>query len=263
MNYSRPKKASAVTSGMVIITIPLLFIAFHFAVLEIVQLIVLFYVSRLAFLLMYETGYMENDIITVKKEKSPTIRLKPQDFTFFEKHYWPVVLSKVAFAALALLTLLAVQSWWNIELYVGQFLACIILMRLFFYAHNSFRGRMNILTEGGLIIMRYTSFLFLVIPFQEILIPFLLAFFTFPMVRILEYAHQEKFRFPALTQFVDDLNVFRVRYYGTLTAISAIIFWLFPNEITFVSCILAIYFLVYRFGCFAASYGKPNRKKVL
>ncbi len=263
MNYSRPKKAPAVASGMVIITIPLIFIAFHFTSLNIVQLAVLFYVSRLAFMVMYETGYMENDIITIKKETNPTIRLKPKDFSFFEAHYWPVVLSKVAIAGLALLVLWALQQWWSIDLYIGQFVVCLVLMRLFFYAHNALRGRLNIFTEGALIMVKYPSFLFLVIPLQEMLLPYVMAFFAFPLARIIEYAQQEKFRLPALSNFVDDINVFRVKYYGTLIIISATLFWLYPGDVTFVSFMLSVYFLVYRFGCFLAVSARPNRKKVL
>lgn len=263
MLYSRPKSASALASGLIIITIPLVFMAWYFSALGMLELLLLFYLSRLAFMLIYETGYMENDIVTIKKEATPTIRLKPQDFVFFDKHYWPVVISKVALAALILGLLLALRPWWNAEIYVGQFLACMVVMRLFFFAHNTFRGRMNILTEGGLIAVKYPSFLFLVIPWQEMPLPYLLAFFAFPLVRIIEYAQQEKFRLPGLTSAVDYIEVFRVKYYGILLAISALAYGLFPGPISQMYLILICYFFAYRFGLFLLNYKNWHRKKVL
>ena len=37
------------------------------------------------FYCIYETGYIENDVVTVKTEKNPTLRLNKENFKYIKK----------------------------------------------------------------------------------------------------------------------------------------------------------------------------------
>jgi hypothetical protein len=122
----------------------------------------------------------------------------------------------------------------------------VLIGRLLFFLHNTLRSRINILTYFGLCVTKYLVFPFLLLGMDYGLEPYLVIFFTFPLLRTLEHAVKPKYELVTLQQIVGSLDKFRLGYYAFVLVI-ALGIWGFFDLLPTLALSL-IYFFIFRFG---------------
>lgn len=225
---------------------PFFFIFFIFLYSTNYSLLLSFVFYFLSTFQMYESGYIENDIQTVKKEDKPTIRNTRSDQFFITKNYYIIQRLRCVVSILFLVfsSFFASSSWVFFYGVVG-----LILCKILFFLHNSIRSNLNILTYFMLVSFRYLSCLFFVLFFLNgINTSYLwltaLVMLLFPIVRTIEHASKPRYKVFLLRFIVGKMDVFRVCYYSFLFLVFLFFFLFFDFDYEFV--MMSLYFLVYR-----------------
>lgn len=197
-----------------------------------------------AWMTMYELGYMENDALTIKKEMHPNIRIKKADIEIIQKNFTRLVLIRITLF-LALVSLIFVIALWTLSQSLW-FIALVVSANGFFYLHNFFRSRINILTYFGLCVLKYMAFPFLYLGWVFGIEPYIILLVSFPLLRTCEHAVKGKYRLVGLQRFVGSLDSFRVMYYG-FALFLALTVWYYSDAPVILVLSLA-YFFVFRLG---------------
>lgn len=267
--YSRLKRKSEIVSLLVIYPLYIGMLLFNFTDIEIGKLVILFITAWFAWIAVYETGYFENDAITIKKEVNPTLRMPSHEITWVQQNFMLLHLVRflMAFGFLGLLLWLSDNVLTNTDLL--SFVICIFVARVFFYFHNSIRSRWNILTYVLLSSTKYLSLFFL---FHTHLLHtpelFYCVLLTFPLPRTLEHAAKTKYGLEKIQNLIGNLDQFRFKYYllGFLISLSLYYFEVAASAIVFVVSFgyflffRASTFLITKFGLYNRTLSKAHRK---
>ena len=210
---SRLKTKYELLSWQIIFFIPLIIITYFFLEIRSNLFIHLFLVSQIIFYSLYETGYIENDIITTKKETNPTIRLNKIKINFITKNYFRLISFRFLVALFFIIIIFWLDSISAYRLNLMNFLILLILTRIIFYIHNNIRNRLTIITFFLLSILKYTFPIILFINEEKIFFPLLLTFITFPLLRTIEVTTLKRYNFKKFSKLVGDIDKFRILYY--------------------------------------------------
>ncbi len=82
-----------------------------------------------AYMLIYEIGYMENNVYAIEKEKSPTLRHSDEEADFVRENFYKISLVRYLLAG----ALVGVMALW---FHVLFFIVLLILTRTVFYLYN-------------------------------------------------------------------------------------------------------------------------------
>jgi len=241
---SRLKRMSEVFSLLWIYPMYLVFFLFFLYAVPLYPALVSFLVGIFAWMAVYEIGYLENDAVTVHKEKFPNFRIDNASIDFIQVHF-----RKLVFFRLILFSMLVgvnfLTDLWTAN-QCGWFIGWVLLGRLFFFLHNTLRSRINILTYFGLCVTKYVVFPFLFLGLGYGWEPYIVILLTFPILRTTEHAVKPKYGLVHLQRLVGSLDSFRMRYY-TVTLVLALGSWVFLNSRPILVLSLA-YFFMFRFG---------------
>jgi hypothetical protein len=199
---------------------------------------------------VYETGYIENDTRTILREDTPTLRLKKEDYTFFKEKYYLILFLKVGLSVFLLFLVNLLADKLSYEVYILRYIVLLIGIRFFFYLHNVIRNRINILTFFSLSSTKYIAPLFLLLPWDALMISWMVSLFLFPIVRTMEHATKKKYELIKWIKFVGHHDLFRIKYYGFILLIFSIMYIFSPKDIILTSFILFIYFLIFRISSY-------------
>lgn len=143
--HSRYKTLPYKIAFLIVYIIPLLICGTYFG-----SDIRLFLLSILGLSILYELGYIHNDIFTVKKEKQPTQRISAETLQSIEDNY-------VLIADFHIIEYLVIATvyYTNFPKYLCSYLFGGIFITAAYSAHNSIRSRWNILTFLILVILKY------------------------------------------------------------------------------------------------------------
>ncbi|WP_157231621.1 wbuO protein [Cecembia lonarensis] len=196
---------------------------------------------------IYEIGYMENDAITINKEKEPNIRIEKEDITFIQGNFKMIIALRILLLAIIcnLVYFFGLLSLEKILLLCGY----IGLSRLFFYLHNTIRSRWNIATYFVLCVLKYYLVVWVFMDWDFGIEPYLIVLFSFPILRTIEHSVKKKYELERIQNAVGSLDTFRVMYYSVLLLITVFGFLFFGSGIRWVYSIG--FFFVFRFGIFA------------
>lgn len=177
----------------------------------------------------YEIGYIYNDNITVINESNPTNRIKslPNNFS-----YKKAVLG--CFFSFFILIMSSVILWEII--FTCYLMSVFLIIQIVFYAHNTIRSQLNVVTYFGLVSCRY------LLPIGYFIGPTtaILVLLMFPICRTIEHACKIKYGFSFLYKTVTNFDLFRVFYY--LLVFILVLFICSNSHYIYI----ALYFLVYR-----------------
>jgi len=218
----------------------------------------IFFLSFLAWLAVYELGYMENDVFTIDRETDPTLRISSEDIAWIKSNFYAIVGMR-----LVLFLTLTSLLWYFFD---GQFslvfyFATIGLTRLAFYFHNRLRSRWNILTY---FLLSSGKYLFLALILFQLNFPLLLLalVFAFPLPRTLEHACKVKYGLKPVKLLIGEFDLFRVRYYGIGVLVFGALVWGFPGEGWLIPMAVFVYFFLFRtFGWAMVKFGNYNRSE--
>lgn len=249
---SRLKTKYELISWQVIFFIPQILISYYYLDVRSDLFIHLFLISQVIFYSLYETGYIENDIITTKKEKNPTIRLNKKENKFIIKNYWKLINLRFLVTLIFLIVLFWLDSFSAYRLNLINFIILLILTKIIFYIHNSIRNKLTIFTFFLLSILKYTFPLVLFINDKEIFFPLLLTFIAFPLLRTIEVASLKRYNLKKLSIIATNIDKFRILYYSFLFIMVLILKMLsLLNNYNFnIAITVVTYFLFYRICCF-------------
>jgi len=192
----------------------------------------IFILSFLCVMSIYEVGYLYNDIITVKKEIAPTIRIK-NEMDGFKKSFYLHIIFRVIISV-------SISIWIFYLTNSGYLFYAILCVSLFYIVHNTIRSRINIISYFCLVSARYIFPVFLIV--DSSLLIFLLL--IFPICRTIEHACKKKYNLNFLMQLVSNIDRFRVKYYFFLLIIYMSLFLAFDIKLAYV--LFALYFLIIR-----------------
>ena len=227
-------------SWFLIFPFPVAALAYYYSGLGLLDFSLSFTLVLTIFYFIYETGYLENDIKTVKHEKDPHYWIEKETLNSIENNYWFIINGRFALSLLLLMLLYGLFD----DFYIVQFIGCLVITRVFFLLHNKIRNRLNILTY--LLISSSKQFCLLAFFYNYISDKHTIffVFVMFPLVRSIEHATKERYGLVKLREIISALDVFRVGYYFTALVISAIMFREFREYYVFLGII--VYLLMYR-----------------
>lgn len=193
-----------------------------------------FILGLLGFMSIYEIGYLRNDILTVKKEKSPTLRLSSEDHKIVEKY-----LKKIFFYKYIITILVIIYLSFFVINNVILYIISILLIEFFYFIHNIIRNRWNLLSFTVLNNLRYSTVVLLFS--DEFLFVHILFLITISLLRLLEKASENKYNFKLLQTLFKRSSNIRTFYYFLILVI---VYILFPSFHLYL--IITTYFFVYR-----------------
>ncbi|MHC3994925.1 hypothetical protein ACXWTF_08840 [Thiomicrolovo sp. ZZH C-3] len=244
--YSRLSAKSEKISWVIIYVIPVLFFSAVVSGMGTVQTLGIALLAMVGYLALYEIGYLQNDLTTVESEKDPTHRIRAGDGDFFMRQFGKLILARY-FYVFSVLLILIVLSWYELDLYIFQYASTLLVSRIAFVLHNRWRDRRNIVTFAFLQATKYLALPLLFVSADDSAWAVIALLLIYPVVRTLEYASSEKFRFPAYRAAIGNHDSFRVKYYFVFFAMSLSLF-AFPGSGGEKMCIVAAagYFFLFR-----------------
>ena len=246
--HSRLKTTFDLLSWQIIFIIPQFAITYFYLHTRSDIFILLFFVTQIIFHTLYEVGYIENDILTTKKEKKPTLRLDRKRGVYLKKKYINIIYVRYAVILLFIAFLFWLNSFTAYRLNILSFVVVLILNRIFFFIHNNIRNRLNILTFFILSVTKFIFPLVLFIKFEDMMNPILLSVIIFPLLRTIEITTLKRHSFKKLSRIINDIDRFRILYYF-VNLLLCIILWYFSFLSTqdfSISIVILFYFLLFR-----------------
>lgn len=191
--------------------------------------------------IVYEIGYIYNDIYTTKKEVNPTRWLKTEQMEKYAEDHYPLLVS-IRVIYLTIIIWFVLESGGDNVLFYATSL---VLLYFTFSFHNFFRGPINALTDGILNLLKYLSPLIIFAVEKSDLRFFLYLFLEVPLARMLGYVIGKKYALFRLAKINVDIR--RVFYYFILTVIAAVMSFFDKNHIWFLYG--SLYMILYRILC--------------
>lgn len=193
---------------------------------------------------LYETGYIQNDTETIKKEKDPTLRLSLSEIAYYEKNRKAVIGIRL-FIAILLSTLLMINCSFSIGSVVAVTGSWAIL--LVYLIYNSVRGHMSFVLHFFLLLLRYSTATLMFIPNVSWIV-FVLCITIFPLPMLMEILRKGKFgiHYNFTKIYLNDYekrHIFRIKYYFLLTMFFSM--FVLCAHLSVVICILPLFFLMY------------------
>lgn len=211
-------------------------------------------IALLGTMSVYEIGYIRNDVFTIKKEINPTLRLTKDECEFVEKNIKNILIFKYSIAVISVIIifLLGLQG---IEYFLG-----LVLIEVFYYAHNNIRNRWSILSFFILSTLRYC--VPLVIFNQNVLIAISVFVLVASIPRTFEKAAEKKYNIKFMISIFDalDKNLFRVIYYLALSV--NILAQVMIGDIKSVYIVVSVYYLLYRGLIYLTIIAKKYKFKI-
>ena len=201
---------------------------------------------------IYEIGYIENDAITTKREREPTLRLTAEETAAVEGGLGRIVALRAAIAGLSMVALVWIASHGDARVHLIWFALVLAISRTAFIAHNRIRARFNVATFGVLSATKYLAVPVLMAANDDMMLTVVSAIVMFPLLRTIEHATKNKFVFGRLKSFVGDFAIFRVKYYLTCFLAACAIAMYFPQSDALLVAMILAYFLVYRLAVWGA-----------
>lgn len=183
----------------------------------------------------YECGYLFNDILTVKFEKNPTLRIEKQYLPTIMKHLENMITIRVA--------IIVTGSFfvYSFDKNIRVFIIALLLLFIVYSLHNYFRNKINIITMFLLLILK--NFI-LTIPFlNKCTFTETIFLVIIAIAAIKTYEFSTKIRFK-LNIKINNIDLMRIKYYFLVSIIAAFLCLL--GYVSYKFIIIATSFLAYR-----------------
>jgi|GEM_PF-1477228 len=256
--YSRLLRKSERISWLIVFPMVVLLASLLVEPADGLSILAVFSISFLAWLSVYEIGYMENDAFTIDLEAQPTLRIPKGESDWIKANFHKIIGTR------SLIFLLLTYILWHFftdNFSLTYFFSIVGLTRLVFYFHNRLRSRWNILTY---LLLSLGKYLFLALILFQLNFPLLLLalVFAFPLPRTLEHACKVKYGLKPIKLLIGEFDLFRVRYYGIGVLVFGTLVWGFPEEGWLIPLAVFVYFFLFRtFGWAMVKFGNYNRSE--
>lgn len=208
--------------------------------------------------LVYENGYIQNDVITTRIELNPTKRLSDKDCYILYSNIEKIFLSRFFIFVFFILWLYALLPSDGFVF----LLLLLFLLQILFIFYNLIRGKFNFYL---ILPLSYLRFYLPILPFlilNNYYVEAIALFFVYPLAKLLEFSKEEKFGFKRLPRVIGNIDKFRVVYYlivGSLLLFSYLYFS--PEPVA--SLIVTTYYFLYRLLGYFIYYRSARFKKLV
>ena len=140
----------------------------------------------------------------------------------------------------------------------GSFLLILIFVCIFYWLHNNYRNRFNIITYFFLSFFKFFGLIypfFLVANSESFLELMIVVILMFPALRTLEHSRKSKYELQLVKKIITDVDRFRVIYYFSNSILFFSYYYLMGSFI--LVAIVSLYYFVVRL--FAFLYAKKFR----
>lgn len=202
-------------------------------------------VSFVVVFCFYECGYIFNEVVSVRYEENPTIRIPYHFFSDILKHLENLVTLRIVIGTIGSWFLL-IRYPHNWELYILE----VLLLLSVYTIHNFFRGRINAITMPLEVTLKYMIPITVFVPDDKLSIALFTIFVSVVFVRLIEYVSKK--RYISGLNVIKNVDKYRVKYY-----MASVIFMLalsYAKAIPLVLCGLPAIFLLYRIFCYYAMH---------
>ncbi len=194
--------------------------------------------------MIYSNGYIQNDVITTKKEINPTLRLDTLLLTKMRQNFISIMFGRT------LIILILFWILYTIDYaHMLSFAFLMLTLQFLYIIYNSQRNIINLLLIPFLSFLRFFAMLLPII-YNDFYT--LTALFTlYPLPKFLEFSTQKRYKTAAFTsKVISNFDIFRVIYYVCYTIFCAILYTYGVLDCIFL--MLSIYFLLFRLVCLVA-----------
>ena len=194
--------------------------------------------------MIYSNGYIQNDVITTKKEINPTLRLDTLLLTKMRQNFISIMFGRT------LIILILFWILYTIDYaHMLSFAFLMLTLQFLYIIYNSQRSIINLLLIPFLSFLRFFAMLLPII-YNDFYT--LTALFTlYPLPKFLEFSTQKRYKTAAFTsKVISNFDIFRVIYYVCYTIFCAILYTYGVLDCIFL--MLSIYFLLFRLVCLVA-----------
>ncbi len=259
LTYSRLKSIPEKLSLIWIYPLFLVVFLFGFYQVDTMPHLFLILLAFVAWMSMYEIGYLENDAMTIKKESNPNLRIPLQDINFIEINFGKIVLIRLLIFMGSTSIFFFFNVWSTKQ--IIWFVLIVLLVRLFFYKHNRIRSRWNILSYFFLCVCKYWVFPIIYLGFEYGLEPYWIILICFPILRTIEHAVKPKYKIQWLKKWVGSLDNFRVKYYAIFLVMASL--YSFGFSMTPIFFYSIAYYFLFRTGVwFLIRSGRFSRESL-
>lgn len=197
-----------------------------------------------SFFYLYEFGYIQNDLISTKKEKNPTERLSPSQKKYASENYNFIKYWRILIFVISALIIFFLSPTKNTIIAISISFICIILFQIY----NNWRSLYNAFLYFWLVACRFLPFIFIFNNnSKQIILYSILILLIYPLEIGIERFSMPKYRYPIISQIIPSeksKTIFRFIYYLVITTILSLIIGF--NYIIFPFFL----FLIYRFLLF-------------
>lgn len=191
--------------------------------------------------IIYENGYLQNDILTTRKEERPTKRISNE----LEEVICGKI--KIIFFVRSII-MLSVCILLYITTNKFDFLCLITasaLLQIIFLFFNWYRGKLNIVLIAVMSYLRFYAPLFPFFINMSMTEDLLALFFVYPFCKFVEFFKETKYRTYLISDLIPVVDKFRVVYYIVLSLI--LIFINVAGDVsTIYSLAVCLYYTLYR-----------------
>lgn len=190
---------------------------------------------------VYENGYIQNDVKTVQKEKTPTMRLN-SEFSSYLNQNW----NKVIFVrCFILFSLFYIYYLIDEDLIKTLYLLVVaLLLQMLFILYNSVRSRLNLFLILPLSYIRFYGFFLPFVPPYSLLEFLSVTVLLYPLSKFLEFSKLAKFNLNFMSELIGNIDTFRVKYYAAVVVITTTLVLFFDTSWLYVG--VAAYYFLYR-----------------
>lgn len=196
----------------------------------------------------YECGYIFNEVVSVRYEENPTIRIPEPYFSKIPRHLENLITVRLVIGTLG--------SWFLLSYYPANwkvYVLLILLLLVVYAIHNFFRGPINAVTMPLEVGLKYMIPISVFVPMNMLGTALFAVFLTIVCVRLIEYISKK--RYVSWIRVTQNVDKFRVLYY--LIAVTVAFLASSCGILPLGLCGLPMIFLIYRL----ASYFAMNHMK--
>ncbi len=201
------------------------------------ELLLHWFIAFFTMFCFYECGYIFNEVICVRFEDNPTLRIPEPFFSKILQHLENLITLRLVFGFLGSAYLLSIYPQ-NRHLYIG----CILLLMIIYSIHNFYRGFINILTMPLEVLLKYLIPISIFVNEIYLIQSLIIVFLVIVLLRTIEYVSKK--RYISCIRLAKNVDVFRVKYYVVINFIFFIL--IYNGILTKYSCGLPLFFLLYR-----------------
>jgi hypothetical protein len=203
-------------------------------------------ISFLLFGIVYENGYIQNDLITTKFEKNPTLRIDQSRVKFGVANikYIFYIRTSIIFIFLIFGYRLTPST-----AFIFKLIVLLFILQSLFYLYNSVRSRLNLFLIIPLSFFRLFGWILPFVSVGDYFAFIFLSLLMYPLCKFIELSTLPRYGFSALATLIGNIDLFRIKYY------SAVVLLLFAASFMRagleIYLFISIYFLFFRIFSYA------------